>query len=205
MPLTLELFGGFHLFGAERGTVRVPDRRARGLIAYLALAERAVSRLALAELLCSGGDEQDQRAALRQAVYVARKATEEPDLLVTVEDQIGLNEALLVSDVQRFQAAITRGDPASLSEAVELYRGPLLAGERSSSAAFEDWLADRRSEQVVEALLALAEGHEAAGDHDRALRLARRALVLDPLREAAHRQVMRSLAALGQRAAALRQ
>jgi TolB-like protein/DNA-binding SARP family transcriptional activator/cytochrome c-type biogenesis protein CcmH/NrfG len=208
MPLTLELFGGFRLVDAERRTVHVPDRRARALIAYLALAESAVPRRALAELLCSEGDEQDQRTALRQAVYVARKAATEPDLVVTVQAQIDLNGALLVSDVGRFQAAIARGDPDSLSEAVELYRGPLLAGERSPSAAFEDWLAGCRSElleQVMKALLALAEGSEAAGDHDRALGLARRALVLDPLREAAQRQAMRSLAALGQRAAALRQ
>ncbi len=208
MPLALELFGGFHLFDPGRRLVRVPDRRARGLIAYLAVAERAVSRLTLAQLLCLDGDEQDQRAALRQAVYVARKATAQPDLVVTLEDQIGLNEALLESDARRFQAAIARGDPESLSAAVELYRGPLLAGERSPSAAFEDWLAGRRSElleQVLKALLALADGSEAAGEHDRALALARRALTLDPLREDARRQAMRSLAALGQRAAALRQ
>jgi adenylate cyclase len=208
MPLALELFGGFRLLDAERGTLRVPDRRARGLIAYLALAERAVPRRAVAELLCAEGNEQDQRTALRQAVYVARKATREPDLVVAVEDRIGLNGAMLVSDVLRFRAAIARGDPEALREAVELYREPLLAGERSLSAAFEDWLADCRSElleQAIRAMLALAAHHETAGEPDRALALARRAAALDPLREDARRQVMRSLAALGQRAAALRQ
>jgi adenylate cyclase len=208
MHLALELFGGFRLVDAERRTVRVPDRRARALIAYLALAESAVPRRVLGELLCLEGDEQDQRTKLRQAVYVARKAAAEPDLVITIEDQIRLNGALLVSDVRRFQAAIARGDRESLNEAVELYRGPLLAGERSLSAAFEDWLAGRRSElleQVMKAVLTLAKGSEAAGQHDRALALARRALTLDPLREEAQRQVMRSLAALGQRAAALRQ
>jgi TolB-like protein/DNA-binding SARP family transcriptional activator len=208
MPLTVELFGGFRLFDAERRTIRIPDRRARALIAYLALAERAVPRLTLAELLCSEGDEQDQRTALRQAVYVARKTTAQPDLFVSMEDQIGLNEALLASDARAFQAAIMRGDPESLCEALDLYRGPLLAGERSPTAAFEDWLSGRRSElleQVMKALLTLAEQHEAAGEHDPALALARRALTLDPLREDARRQVMRSLAALGQRAAALRE
>jgi adenylate cyclase len=207
MPFTLELFGGFRLFSAERGTVRVPDRRARSLIAYLALAEGPVPRTALAELLCSEGDEQDQRTALRQAVYVARKVSAQSDLVITAHDRIGLNQVSLVSDVRRFQAAIARGDPESLGEAVELYRGPLLAGERSPSAVFEDWLADRRSqllEGVLKALLALARGEEAAARYERAQVFARRALALDPLREDAHRQVMRSLAGLGQRTAALR-
>lgn len=208
MPLVLELFGGFHLFDADRRAVRVPDRRARALLAYLALAERAVPRLALAELLCPEGDEQDQRTALRQAIYVARKVAGQPDLFDSADDQIRLDGALLVSDVQSFQTAIARGDPGSLREAVELYRGPLLAGERSPSAAFEDWLSGRRSElleQVMKASLTLAEAHEAAGEHDWALALARRALTLDPLREDARRQVMRSLAVMGQRAAALRE
>src|SRR4051794_31192967 len=208
MLFTLELFGGFRLLGAERGAVRVPDRRARCLLAYLALAERPVPRIALAELLCPEGDEQDQRTALRQAVYVARKAAAQRDLVVAAHDRIGLDQASLVSDVRRFQAAIARDGRESLGEAVELYRGPLLAGERSPSAAFEDWLAGRRGallEQVLKALLTLAEGDEAAGRHERALMSARRALTLDPLREDAHRQVMRSLAALGQRTDALRQ
>ena len=166
MLFTLELFGGFRLLGAERRAVRVPDRRARCLLAYLALAERPVPRIALAELLCPEGDEQDQRTALRQAVYVARKAAAQRDLVVAAHDRIGLDQASLVSDVRRFQAAIARDGRESLGEAVELYRGPLLAGERSPSAAFEDWLAGRRGallEQVLKALLTLAEGDEAAG------------------------------------------
>jgi DNA-binding SARP family transcriptional activator len=115
------------------------------------MTERPVPRLALAELLCPEGDEQDQRTALRQAVYLARKATAQPDLFDSVDDQIGLNEALLVSDVRRFQTAIACSNPESLREAAELYRGPLLADERSPSAAFEAtpgndaWLAERSS------------------------------------------------------------
>jgi DNA-binding SARP family transcriptional activator len=54
----------------------VVDRRARALLAYLVLATSPVSRRALAELLCAEGDEQDQLATLRQAIYVARKAME---------------------------------------------------------------------------------------------------------------------------------
>src|SRR4029450_1573965 len=44
-----------------------------------------------------------------------------------------------------------------------------------------------------------------AGRHSLAVARAHRALSLDPLREEAHRQAMRSLAAMGKRSSALRQ
>ncbi len=74
MALVLQLLGGFHLASDEAGSITLADRRARALLAYLALASSPTSRQALAGLLCAEGDEQDQLATLRQAIYVARKA-----------------------------------------------------------------------------------------------------------------------------------
>ena len=82
----------------------------------------------------------------------------------------------------------------------------MLAGEKSPSPAFEEWIRGCRSElleRAVEALLLLARSDEEAGRHESALTRARRALELDPLSEEGHRQVMRSLTAMGQRSAAL--
>jgi TolB-like protein/Flp pilus assembly protein TadD len=111
-------------------------------------------------------------------------------------------------DVRLFQRSIARGDDRSLAEAIEIYRGPFLYGEKSPSPAFEEWLSARRSEfldEALDALLKLARADAAADRHDIALARARRALALDPLREDFHRQAMRSLAAMGQRSNALRQ
>jgi DNA-binding SARP family transcriptional activator/TolB-like protein len=207
MAFVLQLLGGFRLIGEDGKVIPLPDR-ARALLAYLAVASSPVPRQALAALLSAEGNEQEQRTALRQAVYLARKATADNAVTCKHESDLALNGALVSADVDPFRSAIARGDRGSLAEAVELYRGPFLEGERSPSPAFEEWLAARRAEfldHALEAGLTLAGSEAAAGLHGSALAHARRALTLDPLREDAHRQVMRSLAAMGQRSNALRQ
>ena len=97
---------------------------------------------------------------------------------------------------------------ARLREAVELYRGEFMAGFSLPSAPFEEWLLAQRERlrlQALDALQALAAYHERRGEHEQALRYARRQLELEPWREAAHRQCMRALALRGERAAALAQ
>jgi TolB-like protein/DNA-binding SARP family transcriptional activator/Tfp pilus assembly protein PilF len=206
MAFVLQLFGGFRLVGEDGKPVALPDR-ARALLAYLAVASSPVPRQALAELLGAEGSEQDRRTTLRQAVYLVRKATAD-GVICAQEDDLVLNAALVRVDVGLFQCAVARGDDRSLADAVEIYRGPFLEGERSPSSTFEEWLAACRRdflEEILAALLKLASSETVAARHGNALARARRALTLDPLREDFHRQVMRSLAALGQRSNALRQ
>jgi TolB-like protein/DNA-binding SARP family transcriptional activator/Tfp pilus assembly protein PilF len=206
MAFVLQLFGGFRLVGEDGKSASLPDR-ARALLAYLALASVPVPRHLLAELLSAEGSEQEQRTALRQAVYLVRKAMAD-SVVLSPETNLALNDALVTADVRLFQRSIARGGDRSLAEAIELYRGPFLYGEKSPSPAFEEWLSARRSEfldQALDALLKLARSDAAADHHDSAVARARRALALDPLREDFHRQAMLSLAAMGQRSNALRQ
>jgi DNA-binding SARP family transcriptional activator len=206
MAFVLQLFGGFRLIGGDGKPVFLPDR-ARGLLAYLAVAPASVPRQVLADLLSAEGDEQEQRTALRQAVYLTRKATADAAIFAQEGDLV-LNDTLVRADVRLFQNAIAHYGDDSLLKAVEIYHGPFLDGEKSPSSAFEEWLMERRRdfmEHTLEALLKLASSDAAAGLHSRALTHARRALALDALREDVHRQVMRSLAAIGQRSNALRQ
>jgi adenylate cyclase len=206
MAFVLQLFGGFRLIGEDGKPVPLPDR-ARALLAYLAVEPSPVPRQVLAELLSAEGDEQEQRTALRQAVYLVRKAMGDA-VISGQEGDLVLNGALVRADVRLFQSAMAQCGDHSLPEAVELYRGPFLDGEKSPSSAFEEWLMERRRdfmERTLEALLKLARSDAVAGLHGSALGRARRALTLDPLREDIHRQVMRSLAAMGQRSNALRQ
>jgi TolB-like protein/DNA-binding SARP family transcriptional activator/Tfp pilus assembly protein PilF len=206
MAFVLYLFGGFRLVGEDGKAVALPDR-ARALLAYLAVASSPVPRQGLAELVGGEGTEQDRRTTLRQTVYLVRKAMADA-VIYAQENDLVLNVKLVHADVGLFQSAIGRGDDRSLADAVEIYRGAFLDGERSPSSPFEEWLAARRHaflEDTLAALLKLASSDTAAGQHVSALARARRALMLDPLREDFHRQVMRSLAALGQRSNALRQ
>jgi DNA-binding SARP family transcriptional activator len=207
MAFFLQLFGGFRLVGQDGTLIALPER-ARALLSYLAMAPSPVSRQVLAELLSAEGCEQDQRTALRQAAYLARKAMADGAAISTRDSDLWLNDALVSVDVRLFQSAVARGDDHALAEAIDLYRGPFLAGEKSPSPALEEWLTGCRRdllERALMALLKLASADEAAGRQDSALARARRAVALDPLCEEAHRQVMRCLAVAGHRPAALRQ
>jgi DNA-binding SARP family transcriptional activator/TolB-like protein len=207
MGLILKLFGGFRLVH-QNGQPIVLTERARALLAYLAVAQSPVPRQALAELLSDAGSEQEQRTFLRQTLYLLRKATAENIILSSSDGGLQLNAELMQADVHLFKRALTNPDRGSLQAAVEIYEGCFLDGVKSPSFAFEEWLQVRRAEyleHILDALLRLSDLDAAAGVHAAALAYARRALTLDPLREDAHRRVMRSLAALGQRANALRQ
>ncbi len=88
-----------------------------------------------------------------------------------------------------------------LSEAVDLYNGPLLPGH------YEDWVLieqQRLDALFLDALLRLTRQLEQTGDTDAALEHARRAVCVNPLREETHREAIRLLVAAGQTDAALR-
>src|SRR5262249_23174565 len=124
--------------------------------------------------------------------------------------RVRLNDDLVTTDVAEFEAALRRAAAPGtdserapwLQQAVELYAGELLAG------FYEEWIFPERehlAEQYSGALRRLARCFAAQRDLDRAIDYARRAVLFDPLREEAHRDLMRLLAAGGQRSAALRQ
>ena len=108
------------------------------------------------------------------------------------------------------------GDVPSLAQAVDrlqkaadLYRGEFLAGfSLSDSPPFEEWMLLQQEHLhglAVKVLCRLVRCHTLRGEDERALQCARRHVQLEPWREDAHRQVMRLLAAAGQRSAALAQ
>jgi DNA-binding SARP family transcriptional activator len=117
-------------------------------------------------------------------------------------------------DVDQFQAYISEaqahlqhGESAQAIRAYEaaatLYRGDYLADD-----PYEDWALDPRERLREEYLEALSQLHRlclAGGDAAAALSWAQRALVLDPCREEAYRQVMRAYYTVGRQTDALRQ
>ena len=90
-----------------------------------------------------------------------------------------------------------RVEEGRLEEALELSRGELLAG------LDEDWVYERRDEhrdRVAGVLARLAADAERDGDMARAIDYTRRQVALDPLAEEPQRELMRRLAAAGDRA-----
>jgi adenylate cyclase len=94
------------------------------------------------------------------------------------------------------------------SRATALYRGDLLDGLDVRDAGFEEWLLIERQRLrglECDALAALLDRYMASDERQQAGAIARRLLRLDPLREAAHRALMRNCADQGQAALALKQ
>lgn len=87
-------------------------------------------------------------------------------------------------DVLAFDAAVARGDPSSLAEAVALYRGPLLEECAEPWALQERQAREQADLAARERLAALALDAGAAAEAERHLR---RAVAVDPLRESTQR------------------
>jgi len=225
--LSLSLLGPFQatLDGAPIGSFKTD--KVRALLAYLAVeADRPHRRETLCGLLWPESTDDSARASLRNALSLLRRAIRDRDAssphLLVERETIQFNaESDYWLDVQAFGDAMAAGKAhphdelarcpdcmARLGEAVGLYQDEFLSGFSVDSAPLEEWVVVRREAlhlQVLEALDHLALYHEATGAYSRMLEAARRQVMLEPWRERAHRQWMRSLALSGQRGAALAQ
>jgi predicted ATPase/DNA-binding SARP family transcriptional activator/Tfp pilus assembly protein PilF len=212
----IELLGGMRAVSADRTITRFRARKTGALLAFLAYHSRqAHPRDALAELLWPESDPEKARRSLGVELTSLRRQLEPPQLppgsvLQTDRASVQLNPATCDTDVQVFEAALraaarATSDPERtqrLTEAAERYHGELLPGY------FEAWIVPERErllEAYTRALSELVGLLERVGDLGQALQWSRRAITADPLREEAHRDVIRLLSATGQPVAALRQ
>jgi DNA-binding SARP family transcriptional activator len=201
--------------------LEVDTRKATALLAYLAVTGRGVSRDALAGLLWPNTAPDRARSALRRTLSTLRAALGDR-WLVTERDIVALDATGVALDLARIRELVDevgahehQGRPAcagchaKLMGAVDLARGAFMEGfGLRDSAAFDDWqqlVADDVSREVAALLDLVADDLSARGDHPQALAVARRRLSLQPLHEPAHRQLIRLLAASGDRSAALEQ
>jgi DNA-binding SARP family transcriptional activator len=149
-------------------------------------------------------------SSLRRELKSEEGATGAPELLVADRQYIRLNPAVVTTDVRRFEEELRRAAReteasakiAAFSQAIALYRGPLLPG------FYDDWvLAERERLQMLQtrALRGLVAAHISLGEGDRALEYAYEVLKLEPLDEENHAEVMRLHAAAGRTVAVTRQ
>jgi DNA-binding SARP family transcriptional activator len=182
------------------GRDRTPQAfdRAAALLAWLALNPGLHPRSAVAAKFWPEVLDESARASLRSALWSLRRqlGDEANGSLVATRERVGLGEDVWV-DVRELEQLRAEG---RLADALGLADGELLPG-------FEDeWVFDARDEhraRTVAMLAELAASAESDGDLRRAADLSRRAAVLEPLSEEAHRELMRRLAAAGDRAGAL--
>lgn len=225
--LSLRFLGSYQAELDDRLLTFAIDK-ARALLAYLAVeANQAHSRSSLAALLWPDYPEENARTTLRHVLHLLRQLLGDEEVatpyLLTTRQTLQFNAAASHSlDVAAFAALLNQTKThvhdklelcdaclAHLRQAVELYRADFLSDLTvRNSTPFEEWLLFKREElhrHVLEALDVLARQAENARDYDAVRRYALRQIEVEPWREQAQQQLMRSLAFSNQRNAALAQ
>lgn len=209
-PLTLRLFGDVEL-SCARGQEIVLPRKTRMLLAFLAMSEeQKFSRDKIAALLWETRSEEQARHSLRQCLFTLGRSLDDHDtpLILADRTQLSLNRGLLEVDVWQFERHVAAGSPADLEKAAALYRGDLLAGLSFEQDSLDAWCAAERTrlcDRFHEALATLTSHYADTFNLDAAIETGRRLVNLDPLREDAHRTLIRLYHRAGRRADALKQ
>jgi DNA-binding SARP family transcriptional activator/predicted ATPase len=188
--------------------------RLQSLFAYLLLhAEAPQPRAQLSFTFWPDASEPNARNNLRQLLHQLRQALPDPDRYLQADarsvqwvpdSSFSLDVALFDRAVAEAEGALRAGDASRrrdcLERAVGLCQGPLLP------SCYDDWIGPererlaRRCEDAVAALVGLLEEQR---EYESAIAHVRHWLQHDPVDEEAYRWLMRLLALLGDRAAAL--
>ena len=176
-------------------------RKAWALLAYLVCSEVPPSRERLATLLFSDAD--DPLGALRWNLAELRRLLGSADVVTGEPITLRFPPGTFV-DVR----AVTSGTWKEGVEVDGLGKDLLEGMSFSSSPSFEAWLLTERRHLIASAANVLREAalaRLASGDAERAVDLSQRLVAIDPLDESFQSIFIRSLAAAGDRVAAMKQ
>ncbi|MBN1976183.1 MAG: AAA family ATPase [Anaerolineae bacterium] len=208
--LRLYTFGGLRI-EREGQFLQLSTQKARDLLAYLVtFRDRPHPRPVLAGTLWPDLPEGKARRRLSDTLWRVRRVL--GDHVMADEERVRFNtEAPYWLDVQEFEAKRQEAESGeqgtesyvlSLVSCIQLYLGPFLDG------LYHDWVLlerERLQERYLEALKRLLEYNKQTGDYAEALAIAQRLAAVEPLHEAAHRELMRLYHLLGRDAEAVAQ
>lgn len=178
------------------GTDLTPrTRKARALLAFLALSGRPASRARLADLLWSDRAEEQAKSSLRQAIFELRHLGDEQASLVSLgRDEIMLNTELLATDLSRIKQAAEADDTQLLEALLASSDSGLLTDLDGLDAEFDAWLQIERAHEpasTLAAALAAAERCLSEQGPAAAQPIVSQAQRLDPCNEEAARLALR--------------
>jgi len=217
--LSIRLFGNFQAECNGQILKGFPSRKARDLLAYLALNhDVSHSRDRIADLFWSDSDEEHARRCLNTTLWrlqfvLRSSATSKPDeaYLQVTSRTLALDTTRTCQvDVAQFERCMllakqTDRPPqrmALYAQAAEIYRGELLPD------SYDDWVVEARDRlqlQYLEALESLLDYYKRRDEHAPAISAATRILACDPLREHVHRRLIALHLANDEPALALKQ
>jgi DNA-binding SARP family transcriptional activator len=179
---------------------RIGSHRARSLLGWLAVHPGLHPRARVAAVFWPDVLDASARTSLRSTLAVLRRELGEPgaSLVTATRDRLGIQPGAEVwIDLHAFEQLVSRG---RLEQAADLCHGELLRD------LDDDWVnepRERHRHQLLGVLGRLAEEAERSGDLETALKRTREQVALDPLSEEAQRDLVRRLAATGDRAGGL--
>ena len=188
----LEVIGGLRLFNSRGERVPISNKKARCILAYLALdGGGSVTRERIADLLWSESDPIKAKQSLRQSVSKVRKLLLESgissfmldrDELSIVGDPIGI-------DIESIEREIEAGRIPEALIAGEVRAENLLDGLDAQDQIFDAWLQQFREKWRTRLTNAL-QTELAASDPEHVKNAATSLVNIDPTHEWAHRSLM---------------
>jgi serine/threonine-protein kinase len=176
------------------------------LLAYLCIAQpRGFHRRdTLLGLFWPNSDQEHARTSLRKSLHLLRRALGDNAILSRGDEEVAVDFKLVSCDAAAFEASVKAN---RLGEALELYRGDLLAGFFIDEAPeFEQWLHSERARlraSAARAALAVSDQLEASGNVAAAVIAAHRSLELSDTDERALRKLIELQCRAGDRMGAI--
>ena len=212
IPLRVQTLGSLRVF---QGDQEIDPRlwistKARDLLAYfITFRSESIPLDRIVDALWSS-DLNSSKAAFHTAMYrlrhALRTADEQVKFVLLEAGSYRLNSTRFDVDADRFDAYLRQANrtrsTADYRRALDLYAGEYL------SHLYYDWLMPERlrlSDQHMQALRSLQKVYAEGGNLENALTLARQALMIEPLAESVHCDVMRYLHRLGDRQGVVKQ
>lgn len=205
---TLRVLGGFALTAKDGVGLVLPTKKDRLLLAFLALHPgQPQTREKLYGLLWAGRGEEQARGSLRQSLASLRDVfqTAGVDPLNINRESVTLGASELSVDALDFAKFVA--EPNCLDQAVDLYRGVLLADLDAPSPEYEQWLlpARQRLEEQAGGLVESIAGSDVPPIVlNKSVALAHQLIGHDRLREPLYRALMRIKVKLRDRAGAMK-
>jgi DNA-binding SARP family transcriptional activator/predicted ATPase len=203
--LRIRLLGALELTWNDEPLPVLSSLKARSLLAYLILShDYPISRDRLAGIFWPDRLDARARRALSQVLWQVRSALgPAADRLTAEREEVTfeLRDGDWL-DVTEFERLAGSSDLRSLIVAVDLYRADFL------ESIYDDWALlerERLRELYLGMLQRLVMLHKQRGSYEQALACAQRLTAADPLREEAHRELMRLYHLQGRSQAALEQ
>lgn len=219
----IALLGPFQVRVEGTPAEGLTSEKIQAMLGYLAReSERPHARDTLAALLWPEHAGRKALQNLRQSLSRLQRAIPVTDMVLATRQTIQFNpesnvwlDTAVFSETRDFcrqhhhrNLYRCRRCGEKLEEGAAVYRGDFLEGVSAGGLAFEEWALLQREWFRREAILLLndlARRHAWQGRYDEAYQVAWRQVEIDPLREKAHRQMMRALALAGREPEALRQ